>query len=76
MKIFSMKYRIGIFAFVLLFSSCDRNSNHPGWTFFPDMEESQAYETWSENPYLPGGKTMVGPVEGTVATHEYAYRFV
>lgn len=71
-----MKFRILLFAAVLLFSSCDRNRNHPGYTFFPDMEESQAYETWSENPYLPGGKTMVGPVEGTVAIHEHAYNFV
>lgn len=65
-----------MFAVVLLLSSCDRNRNHPGWTYFPDMEESQAYETWSKNPYLPGGKTMVGPVEGTVAIHEYAYHFI
>lgn len=71
-----MKYRISIFLVLVLFISCDRNPNHPGWTFFPDMEESQAYETWSENPYMPGGKTMVGPVEGTVATHEHAYGFV
>jgi hypothetical protein len=76
MKIFNMKYRIGIIAMVLLLGSCESDRNHPGWTFFPDMEESQAYETWSENPYLPGGKTMVGPVEGTVATHEHAYHFV
>ncbi len=71
-----MKYKIVIIAVVFLFSSCDRHRNHPGWTFFPDMEESQAYETWSENPYMPGGKTMAGPVEGTVAIHEYAYNFV
>ncbi len=71
-----MKYLIIIFAVGLLISSCDRNRNQPGWSYFPDMEQSQAYETWSKNPYLPGGKTMVGPVEGTVATHEYAYHFV
>ncbi len=71
-----MKYRIVLYIVVLLLSSCDRDRNNPGWTFFPDMEESQAYETWSKNPYLPGGKTMTGPVEGTVATHEHAYHFV
>ena len=74
MKIFKIKYHL--LAIVLLLVSCDRHRNHPGWTFFPDMEESLAYETWSKNPYMPGGKTMSGPVEGTVAIHEYAYRFV
>ncbi|MFW6289468.1 MAG: c-type cytochrome [Mariniphaga sp.] len=70
-----MKYPIAILAVIVLFGSCDRNRNHPGWTFFPDMEESQAYETWDENPYFEGNKMMVGPVEGTVATHEHAYHF-
>jgi len=76
MKIFSSKYYFGIVAVLLLLSSCDENRNHPGYSFFNDMEESQAYETYSENPYMPGGKTMAGPVEGTVATHEHAYNFV
>src|SRR5690554_47441 len=74
MKIFKMKYLL--IAVVLLLSSCDRDRNNPGWTFFPDMEESLAYETWSENPYMPESKTMTGPVEGTVAIHEHAFRFV
>lgn len=74
MKIFKIKYLLIIS--VLLLASCDRDRNHPGFTFFPDMEESLAYETWGENPYMPGGKTMAGPVEGTVAIHEHAFRFV
>ena len=76
MKIFSLKYYFGIVATILLFSACDENRNKPGYSFFNDMEESQAYETYSENPYLPGNKTMVGPVEGTVHTKEHAYNFV
>lgn len=71
-----MPYGILFFVLALVLSSCDRDRNSPGWTFFPDMEQSQAYETWSKNPYMPGGKTMAGPVEGTVAIHEYAYNFV
>jgi hypothetical protein len=75
MKIFNIHW-IGLFIALAVFSSCDENRNHPGYTFFPDMEESVAYETWSENPYMPGGKTMTGPVEGTIATHEHGYNFV
>jgi mono/diheme cytochrome c family protein len=76
MKIFNGKHWIGILITLVFFLSCDENRNEPGWSYFNDMEESQAYETYSPNPYLPGGKTMAGPVEGTVATHEYAYNFV
>ncbi len=76
MKTYNLKYLTGIVTVLVLLNACDRNRNNPGWTFFPDMEESQAYETWSENPYFEGNKMMVGPVEGTVATHEYAYQFV
>ncbi|SHF64416.1 quinol:cytochrome c oxidoreductase monoheme cytochrome subunit [Mariniphaga anaerophila] len=76
MKTFSIIHWIGFFGIVILFSSCDNNRNEPGWSFFNDMEHSQAYETWSENPNLPEGKTMTGPVEGTVAIHEHAFGFV
>ena len=70
-----MKHWIGIIIALVALSSCDDNPDRPGYTYFPDMEESQAYETYSENPYLPGNKTMTGPVEGTVHTKEYAYSF-
>lgn len=75
MKIFRIKHWIVISAALGLFISCDKDRNEPGWSFFNDMEESQAYETWSENPNLPEGKTMTSPVEGTVATHEHAFNF-
>jgi mono/diheme cytochrome c family protein len=76
MKIYNRKYSIAFFVAVVIFVSCDDSRNEPGWSYFNDMEKSQAYETWSENPYLPDGKTMAGPVEGTVATHEHAFNFV
>jgi len=76
MKTFKIKHWISVFSAVALLSSCDHNRNEPGWSFFNDMEHSQAYETWSENPNLPEGKTMTGPVEGTVAVHEHAFGFV
>lgn len=76
MKIFKNTYSIGILMVSILLFSCDDNRNDRGWSFFNDMEKSVAYETWSANPNLPEGKTMTGPVDGTVATHEYAYGFV
>lgn len=77
MKIFKRNRWIGVAAiFAVLFSACDENRNEPGYSYFNDMEASQAYETYSVNPNYAGGKTMVGPVEGTVATHEYGYNFV
>ncbi len=75
MKIFRSTYFIGTLSMIFLLVSCDENRNDPGWSFFNDMEKSVAYETWSANPNLPEGRTMTAPVEGTVATHEYAYRF-
>lgn len=61
---------------LMLFAACDHDRNKPGWSYFNDMEKSQAYQTWSENPNMPGGITMAGPVEGTVAIHESAFGFV
>ncbi|WP_073164898.1 c-type cytochrome [Tangfeifania diversioriginum] len=75
MKIFNSKKWMGVVVAMTFLMSCDEDRNEPGWSYFNDMEHSQAYETWSENPNMPEGKTMTGPVEGTVATHEYAFNF-
>ncbi len=70
-----MKKWTGFIVLALMITACDHDRNDPGWSFFNDMEESQAYDTWSENPVYPEEKTMLGPVEGTVATHEHAFNF-
>lgn len=49
------------------FGSCDRNRNHPGWDYFPDMFYSTAYESYTPNPNFADGKTMREPVKGTVS---------
>lgn len=61
---------------VSLFFSCDRDNNHPGYQYFPDMAQSPAYETYSENPNFADNKTMREPVEGTVPRgfHPLPYR--
>ncbi len=51
---------------LVLFSGCDRNRNHPGWDYFPDMFYSKAYETYAPNPNFDNGSTMRVPVEGTI----------
>jgi len=53
--------------FYVSFSGCNRNRNHPGWDYFPDMFYSTAYETYSKNPNFEDGKTMRAPVPGTIA---------
>jgi mono/diheme cytochrome c family protein len=60
-------YRI-IFILILgsLLYGCDRDRNHPGWDYFPDMFYSTAYETFSKNPNFKDGMTMRAPVPGTV----------
>ena len=61
---------------VLLFLvSCDLDRNQPGYSYFPDMEQSRSYETYSENPVLPNGKTNLPPVENTVPRGSIPYQF-
>lgn len=61
--------RISFTAFLVLMiaGSCDRNRNHPGWDYFPDMFYSEAYESYTPNQNFEDGKTMQDPVEGTIS---------
>ncbi len=47
-------------------AACDRDNNHPGYTYFPDMAYSRAYETYTENSNFDDNKTLRVPVEGTI----------
>ena len=60
---------------VILFSSCDRNRNMPGYDFMPDMIYSRAYEAYSENPVFPDSMTQQVPVDGTMPMDMVAFRF-
>jgi mono/diheme cytochrome c family protein len=57
------------------FSACDRDNNHPGYDYFPDMAYSQAYETHSAQPGFKDGKTMREPVKGTVSRDFVPYPY-
>ncbi|MFT3740416.1 MAG: cytochrome c [Breznakibacter sp.] len=56
-------------------ASCDHNRNKPGYSFYPDMENSQAYETYSANPVFADGKTNRSSVPNTVPRGHIPYRF-
>jgi hypothetical protein len=56
-------FSIGI---ILVLLSCDRDNNHPGYTYYPDMVDSRAYESFSKNPNFEDKTSMRDPVEGSV----------
>lgn len=51
---------------LLLFMACDYDRNTTGWAYADDMDNSTAYETYSDNPVLEDGMTMQPPVAGTI----------
>ena len=57
------------------FVACDHDRNKPGQTFYPDMENSQAYETYSANPVFADGMTNRTSVANTVPRNHIPYRF-
>ena len=56
-------------------SSCDKDRNKPGYSYFPDMEQSQAFETYTSNPNWENGRTNQLPVEGTVPREMIPFDF-
>ncbi len=62
-------------AFLAVLSSCDKDRNRPGYSYFPDMEESQAYETYAESPVWENGRTNQLPPEGTVPREMIPFDF-
>lgn len=55
-----------IISLCILIVSCDRRSTDRGYSYLPDMQESQAYKTYSENPNFSDSMTLRTPVEGTI----------
>ncbi len=58
------------------FTSCNKDQNNPGYVFYPDMNYSQAYETYTTNPVFADGYTNRAPAEGTIprGTMPYPYK--
>ena len=58
---------ISLFLFAMIFlSACDRDRNHPGHSYFPDMVDSRAYESYTANPNFADSLTARLPVKGTI----------
>ncbi|MCK9448268.1 MAG: c-type cytochrome [Bacteroidales bacterium] len=73
MKIFKT---ISFFVLIaILMAACNRDKNHPGYIYFPDMHYSQAYETYDVNPVFETGMTNRLPAEGTVPRGYQPYPF-
>ncbi len=53
--------------FILFSVACDRDNNSTGYTYFPDMVDSRAFETYSENPNFSDNVTLREPPEGSIA---------
>ncbi|HKJ42776.1 MAG TPA: cytochrome c [Sunxiuqinia sp.] len=56
-------------------SACDHGRNNPGYEYFDDMVQSEAYESYTPNPNFKDGKTMQGTVEGTVPRNMIPYPY-
>ena len=65
-----------ILILVTPFVSCDKRSTERGNNYLPDMQESQAYDTYSENPNFTDSMTMRLPVKGTVPRNVAPYYLV
>ena len=64
-----------VFLTCMLFLSCDRHRNMPGYDFMPDMVYSQAYDAYSENPVFRDSSTNQVPVYGTMPRNQVAFRY-
>ena len=60
---------------LMVFIACDRDNNNPGYAYIPDMDDSRAYESYTENPVYEDKKTMREPATGTVPRGDFPYPF-
>lgn len=67
MKKINRNIIIGLAAVGLLFTSCHKDKNSPGYEFMPDMYRSPAYRPGESNPNFANGLTNQEPVPGTIA---------
>jgi len=72
----SFTLHIIAFAAIAILSSCQKNPNHPGYVYLPEMDVSRAYDTYTENPVFEDGKTLREPVEGTIPRGHTPYPFI
>jgi mono/diheme cytochrome c family protein len=71
----SRYFTVWILVLCFLQFSCDRDNKKPGYEYFPDMAESETYETYAPEPVFADGKTAQPPVEGTIPRHIIPYQY-
>jgi mono/diheme cytochrome c family protein len=74
-KIVKLHFISWFLALCILQFSCDRDNKKPGYEYFPDMANSEAYETYVPNPAFADGKTAQPPVDGTIPRHIVPYQY-
>jgi hypothetical protein len=81
MKIFKLIMKINRFTYltfilVIALASCDKRSTERGYSYLPDMQESQAYDTYSENPNFEDSMTLRKPISGTIPRDYIPYHLI
>jgi len=59
----------------IIFVSCSRDKNMPGYEYAPDMTNSVAYETYSESALFDDNKSALLPVPGTIPREMVPYSY-
>jgi mono/diheme cytochrome c family protein len=57
---------MSVAVFALAMVSCNRDKNHPGHVFYPDMHYSLPYDTYDDNPVFADSMTNRLPAEGSI----------
>lgn len=70
------KTSILVLIIAICFHSCDRDRNHPGQSYWPDMMDSKACETYSENPNFLHGQSARPPVKGSIPREMVPFGFI
>jgi len=60
---------------VLALSSCNKDKDHPGYAYMPDMYYSEAYNANSDNPVLRDSMTNQMPAPGSIARGYMPYPY-
>jgi mono/diheme cytochrome c family protein len=66
---------LGLVLLITLTISCDVDRNHPGYSYYPDMQDSRAFEPYSSNPNFEDGLSLRLPPEGTIPREMIPYTF-
>lgn len=70
-----MKYNLYLVGAIILITSCSRSPEDRGSVYMPDMTFSVANEAYTESDITSDGRSMILPVEGSIARGKMPYRY-